>query len=103
MRTIVLLSLGVVLIPATMAQAAGDIISIGFLSAFSFTSSGNGINDSGQVTGASGATWIGGFTNHACLYSGGQLYDLDTPFRAGSRGSAINSSGQVAGLSGGHA
>jgi probable HAF family extracellular repeat protein len=69
-----------------------DLGTLGGTSSF-----GQGINDSGQVTGYSDIT--GSSLSHAFLYSGGVMSDLGTLGGAVSLGHAINSLGQVTGES----
>ncbi|MDR3415622.1 MAG: hypothetical protein P4L83_05505 [Nevskia sp.] len=58
---------------------------------------GNGINDSGQVTGESETAGDGPL--HAFLYSNGTMQDLGTLGGSDSQGNGINASGQVTGFS----
>jgi probable HAF family extracellular repeat protein len=58
---------------------------------------GTGINNAGQVTGTSNTS---GNTNHAFLYSDGQMIDLGTLGGSYSFGNGINNAGQVTGVSG---
>jgi RHS repeat-associated protein len=74
--------------------SAGTWTDLGTLPGDNF-SYGNGINDSGQVTGQSGV--ING-SYHAFLYSAGTMTDLGTlPGGNSSVGSGINASGEVTG------
>ena len=65
------------------------------LRAIGYDSWGQGINDSGEVTGYSTATWKG--PEHAFLYDGASMHDLGTLGGSTSYGYGINASGEVTG------
>jgi probable HAF family extracellular repeat protein len=65
------------------------------LRAIGYDSWGQGINDSGEVTGYSTATYDGPL--HAFLYDGASMHDLGTPGGTTSYGYGINASGKVTG------
>jgi probable HAF family extracellular repeat protein len=67
------------------------------LRAIGYDSWGQGINDSGEVTGYSTATYDGPL--HAFLYDGASMHDLGTLGGTTSQGYGINASGEVAGNS----
>jgi probable HAF family extracellular repeat protein len=87
--------------PLTPGDASGSIQDLGTLGGgYSY---GQGINDSGQVTGRSNTT---GGTDHAFLWTptmpggaSGTMHDLGTLGGPDSTGSGINDSGQVTGNS----
>jgi len=78
-----------------LAQTTYTITDLGSLG---YSSVGQGINASGQVTGYSQGT---DFTIHAFLYSGGSMTDLGNLGDSFSVGTGINASGQVTGYSAG--
>jgi probable HAF family extracellular repeat protein len=65
------------------------------------SSQGYGVNESGQVVGASSVTDSANGVTHAFLYSNGNMLDLGTllPGGGNSAGNAINRSGEVTGIS----
>jgi len=74
--------------------SGGSMIDLGVLPPpHNFNSFGNGVNNSGDVTGSSG------FTAHAYLYSGGPMIDTGTLGGDQAAGFAINDSGQITGYS----
>lgn len=72
-----------------------QIVNIGTLNGVRGFATGLGINDSGQVVGASVFT-NGNGNSHAFLYTDGQMTDL-TPIAGSSQARGINESGQIAG------
>ncbi|HXY54605.1 MAG TPA: hypothetical protein VEM40_08040 [Nitrospirota bacterium] len=93
-----MLMLTILLFAATAsAQPSYLVIDLGGLggtTTVGTTSFGEGINDSGQVTGQAAITT--GYI-HAFLYSGGTMTDLGTFGGTTSVGSGINNSGQIVG------
>jgi probable HAF family extracellular repeat protein len=96
LRSILIVSLLTIgLASSGLAQTTYTITDLGSLG---YSSVGQGINASGQVTGYSQGT---DFTIHAFLYSGGSMADLGNLGDSFSVGTGINASGQVTGYSAG--
>ena len=89
---------------AMMYSGNGPMADLGTLAApYHAYSEALGINNNGQVVGFAGANSINGNGNHAFLYSGGSMSDLNNLIDSGSgwtleEATGINDSGQICGF-----